>query len=81
MELQDYLFFNSKINQCKLAAEKEISLLRGQLREAENVLKDTAAARQVETLAVVVEEQRLRVDSILLGMANFLIDLYLPFAL
>ena len=53
-----------------MAAESDFKALQTQMSAAELTLRNVAGLAQVETLAVVVEEQRLRIDSILHGLAN-----------
>ena len=64
-----YGISNELLNQ-KLAAESDLRGLQSQMSAAELTLKNVAGLAQVETLAVVVEEQRLRTDSILHGFSN-----------
>ena len=53
-----------------MAAESDFKALQTQMSAAELNLKSVAGLAQVETLAVVVEEQRLRIDSILHGLSK-----------
>ncbi len=46
---------------------QDVAALRGELTRIEGTIKDFAATGSVETLGAVVEEQRLRLDSLILG--------------
>ena len=50
--------------------KRELDLIKSANKSFEILIKSSADATQVSTLAVVVEEQRLRIDSILHGSTN-----------
>jgi hypothetical protein len=52
----------------------ELDGMQGTLCRIERTLSQVAGAAQMETLGCVVEEQRLRIDSILRGKLNWISD-------